>query len=272
MLVSMFQKKEKPPLSSFDFAKIQPLKNAFAHNDEQFNYPLLDSLKLGFNYVEADIHLIQNEIYVSHRKPFFSNHNNTLTKLYLEPLFYLFQKNNFALFQNQKDTFNLVLDIKTDADKTYHVLKKQIKPFLSMLSTLENRIEKKKPVKIILSGNRPVNSVVSEKKKQLFLDGRIHDLEKNYSPNLMPIISEKYSNIFGYSFFSKIPSEKKITNFRKIANEIHTQNKLFRLWSIPENEHVWTMLLKNGLDIISTDRINKLSSFLGGNFQLPPKL
>ncbi|MFK7772962.1 MAG: hypothetical protein AB8F94_12525 [Saprospiraceae bacterium] len=258
----MFQKKEKPPLSSFNFSKIHPLKNGFAHNDEQFNYPLLDSLKLGFNYVEADIHLIKNEIYVSHRKPFFTKNNNTLTKLYLEPLFYFFQKNNSIIFQNQHSPFNLILDIKTDADLTYEVLKEQIKPFHSMLSSLENQIEKKGAVKILLSGNRPVNSLVSEQKKQLFLDGRIPDLKKNYSANLVPIISENYSKLFGYSFFSKIPSEKKINNFRKIIKETHAQNKLFRLWNIPENEHVWALLLKNGLDIISTDQINKLSSFL----------
>jgi len=131
-----------------------------------------------------------------------------------------------------------------------------------MLSNLENRIEKKKPIKILLSGNRPVNSLASDQKRSMFLDGRIHDLEKNYSPNLMPIISENYSKIFGYTFFSKIPTEKKMDHFRKIANEIHAQNKLFRLWNIPENEPVWTLLLKNELDIISTDRIEKLSSFL----------
>ncbi|MFK8008701.1 MAG: hypothetical protein AB8H03_20245 [Saprospiraceae bacterium] len=258
----MFHKKEKPPLSSFDFTTIQPLKNAFAHNDEQFNYPLLDSLKLGFNYVEADIHLIKNEIYVSHRKPFFPKNNNTLTKLYLEPLFYFSQKNNSTIFNNKNTSFHLVLDIKTDAIATYEALKTYVQPFQSMLSTLAHQEEKKNPVKILLSGNRPIDSVVSEHKKTFFLDGRIQDLENNYSSILMPVISENYSKIFGYSFFSRIPSEKKINKFRKIANEIHAQNKQFRLWNIPENENVWTLLLKNGLDIISTDRINKLSTFL----------
>ncbi len=261
----MFPKNEKPPLSSFDFSKIQPLKNAFAHNDEQFNYPLLDSLKLGFNYIEADIHLIKNEIYVSHRKPFFPTKNNTLTNLYLEPLFYFFENNNFSIFQKTNHTFNLVLDIKTDADKTYEVLKKQIEPFYTMLSNFENLLEKKNPVKILLSGNRPVNSVITAQKGRLFLDGRIQDLKQNHSPILMPMISENYSKIFGYSFFSKIPSKKKMNNFRKIVEEIHAQNKLFRLWNIPEKEHVWTLLLNNGLDIISTDQINKLSSFLNKN-------
>ena len=261
----MFRKKEKPLLSSFGFSKIQPLENAFAHNDEQFNYPLLDALKLGFNYVEADIHLIKNEIYVSHRKPFFPNSNNTLTKLYLEPLLYFFQKNNSSIFQNANATFNLILDIKTEANTTYKVLKKQLEPFHSMLSSWENSKAKKKPIKIHLSGNRPINSIVSEQKREVLLDGRIIDLKTKYSPELIPMISEKYSIIFGYSLFFKMPSEKKMEEFRQLADKVHNQNKLLRLWNIPEREDVWTLLFKNGLDIISTDRIQKLSTFLKKN-------
>lgn len=261
----MFHKKEKLLLSSFDLSKIHPLKNAFAHNDEQFNYPLLDALKLGFNYIEADIHLIKNEIFVSHRRPYLPKNNNTLTKLYLEPLFYFFQKNNSSIFKKGNAPVNLILDIKTEATATYEVLKKQLEPFYSMLSSWENSIEEKKPVKIYLSGNRPIKSVVSELNSYIVIDGRIEDLGKKYSSSKMPMISEKYSKIFGYSIFSKIPSKKKLEKFRNLATEIHNQNKLFRLWAIPEREDVWTLLLKNGLDIISTDRIQKLSEFLKKN-------
>ena len=261
----MFQKKEKLLLSSFDFSKIQPLENAFAHNDEQYNYPLLGALKLGFTYAEVDIHLIKNEIYVSHRKPFFPNYNNTLTKLYLEPLFYFFQKYNSSIFQNKNETFNLILDIKTEANTTYEVLKKHLKPFHSMLSSWENLNVEKKPINIHLSGNRPINSVVSEKKRYVLLDGRTENLDKNYSSELIPMISEKYSKIFGYSLFFKMPSEKKMEKFRQLADKIHNQNKLFRLWKIPENEHVWALLLNNGLDLISTDRIQRLNNFLRKN-------
>ncbi len=261
----MSKKKEKPLLSSFDFSEIQPLENAFAHNDQQFNYPLLDALKLGFKYVEVDIHLIKNEIYVSHRRPFFRNCNNTLTKRYLEPLFYLFQKNNSSIFQKKNETFNLVLDIKTEAISTYEVLKKQLIPFYPMLSSWENQINFQRPIQIHLSGNRPINSVVSEGKRQVLLDGRIEDIKKKYPTEIMPMISDKYSKIFGCSLFSKIPSKKKLEKFRELANQIHSQDKLFRLWNIPENEDVWTLLLKNGLDLISTDRIQKLSCFLKKN-------
>lgn len=257
----MFLKK-KPHLSSFDFSKIQPLENAFSHNDEQFNYPLLGALKLGFKYVEVDIHLIKGEIYASHRRPFFPNSNNTFTKSYLEPLFYFFQKNNSSIFQQKNETFNLILDIKTEAISTYKVLKKQFVQFHSMLSNWENQIETQRPIQIHMSGNRPINPVVIEEKRWVLLDGRIEDLKKNYSSELMPMISEKYSKIFGKSFFSKTPSENTLEKFRQLTNLIHSQNKIFRLWGIPEDEHVWTLLLKNGLDIISTDKIHKLSDFL----------
>ncbi len=258
----MFQKKVKPLLSTFDFSKIQPLENAFAHNDEQFNYPLLDALKLGFQYIEVDIHLIKNEIYVSHRKPFFLNSNNTLTKQYLEPLFSIFQKNNHSIFQSTNTSFNLVLDIKTDAKATYEVLKKQLKPFQSMLINNVNQTEINYSIKIHLSGNRPIESVVFDQNRQVVLDGRIEDLAKNFSSNLMPMVSTKYSKIFGFSFFTKSFSENNLEKLRQLANQIHQQDKLFRLWNIPENKDVWTLLLKNGLDIISTNKIHKLSNFL----------
>lgn len=258
----MFRKKEKPPLSSFDFSKISPLENSFAHNDEQFNYPLLDALKLGFKYIEADIHLIKNEIFVSHRKPFFLNNNNTLTKLYLEPLLHFFQKNDSLIFQNPTTSFNLLLDIKTEANPTYQILKKKLHPFHSMITNWENQNKKEKPIVIHLSGNRPIKSVVLEQNRAVVLDGRIEDLKKKYSAEIMPMISEKYSKVFGCSFFSKIPSPEKLEKFRELTDRTHAQNKLFRLWNIPEREDVWALLLKYGLDIISTDQIQKLSSFL----------
>ena len=191
----------------------------------------------------------------------FPKSNNTLTKLYLEPLFYLFKKNNSTIYLNSNTPFNLVLDIKTEANATYEVLKKQLEPFHSMHSSWESSKENQNLVKIHLSGNRPIKSVVSELKRHVTIDGRMDDLKKKYSSDLMPIISGKYSIFFGCSIFSKTPSKKKLEKFRKLADDIHKQNKLFRLWGIPEREDVWTLLLINGLDIISTDRIQKLSNF-----------
>ena len=40
--------------------------NAFSHNDYERAKPLADALSLGFNCVEADLWLIDGELYVSH--------------------------------------------------------------------------------------------------------------------------------------------------------------------------------------------------------------
>ena len=64
---------------------VQPLPHAHAHNDYEHPHPLLDALERGFCSVEADVHLVDGELFVAHDanaiKP-----DRTLRKLYLEPL------------------------------------------------------------------------------------------------------------------------------------------------------------------------------------------
>ena len=43
--------------------------NAFSHNDYWREKPLLDALSFRFNCVEADLWLIDDELYVSHDRP-----------------------------------------------------------------------------------------------------------------------------------------------------------------------------------------------------------
>lgn len=257
----MFRKKIKSPPSPFQLSEISFLKNAYAHNDQQFNYPLLDALKLGISYIEVDIHLIKNEIYVSHRRPLLPIKNNTLTKRYLHPLFQLFQQINTHQNYFLDTPLHLFLDIKTNGKKTYHALEKQLQPYLSIFEkTAKNKTHPF--AKIILTGNKPMENILAEKNQLVSLDGRINDLKDNYPQEIMPIISANYNKLFGYSLFSNHLSDKKINLLREIADEVHSQNKLFRLWNIPEKETVWEKLLQNGVDLISTDNINKLSTFL----------
>jgi len=259
----MFRKKRVfgiPP-TFFDLSEVNPLNNAFAHNDSVYNTPLFDALQLGFRFIEADVHLINDEIFVYHKKPFFINQNKTLANCYLKPLAGILNNNKF-IFPKTKKTFYLVLDIKTNAEKTYQKIKETLQPFQSILTSWENNSVKNNVVTIILSGNRPLEMVLSENKRWVTIDGRLEDIGKNYAPHFMPIISDKYSKIFGYSIFSKTPSIKKLNLLQQYADHIHKEGRLFQLWGIPEREVIWSLLLKHNLDLISTDQIRKLNAFL----------
>ena len=258
----MFRKKSEFGIipSPFDLSAVDPLIHAFVHNDAVYNAPLFDALALGYRFIEADVHLIKNEILVYHRKPFFPNYNKSLTNCYLKPLFEII-KNKGSVFPKSKEPIYLILDIKTDAEQTYKAIKSTLLPFYPMLTHWEDGIEKSNSVSIILSGNRPIQTIKVEKKRWVTIDGRLEDIDKNYTPQLMPIISDKYSKVFGFSFFSKKPNAKQLNHIKDLSKQIHQQNKLFRLWGIPEQESIWKMLLDNGLDLISTDRIKKLNTF-----------
>ncbi len=59
--------------------------NAFSHNDYERPRPLFDALSFQFNCVEADLWLIDGELYVSHDSVA-PNPDITFEKLYLLPL------------------------------------------------------------------------------------------------------------------------------------------------------------------------------------------
>jgi len=252
------------PPSSFDLSHVSPLNHAFAHNDSVYNSPLFDSLQFGFQFIEADVHLINDDIYVYHKRPIFLNKNKTLTNCYLQPLFNLIEKKG-TVFSQSNHTLYLILDIKTDAVKTYEKLKLILNPFNSILTHWKNGVIKNNAVTIVLSGNRPVEMVFQEQERWVAIDGRIEDIEKNYDAQFMPMVSDKYSKVFGFSIFSKKPSVEKLKRLLEISKSIQKQGKLFRLWGIPERRTIWESLLKNGLDLISTDRIKELNDFIRSN-------
>ena len=66
--------------------------NAFSHNDYERSCPLFDALSFQFNCVEADLWLIDGELYVSHDSVA-PNPDITFEKLYLLPLVERIKKN-----------------------------------------------------------------------------------------------------------------------------------------------------------------------------------
>lgn len=241
---------------------VTPLFQAHAHNDYEHPEPLFDALINGFTSIEVDIHLINDELYVNHLRPIFPNKERTLTKLYLEPLFEGYLQSNGRFFPTSDRPLQLMIDIKTNKNRTYTKLKEVLKPYEEMFTYWEENIEHPSAVSVILSGHRPIEKVLEEKKRFVQIDGRIRDIGKNYAPEFMPMISDKFSRVCGWSIFSKKPSIEKLEKMNQFAQKIHAEGKKFRLWKSPEDTFVWETMLNQGVDIINTDSLNLLSNFL----------
>ncbi len=238
-----------------------PLEKAHAHNDYEHERPLFDALSHGFTSVEVDVHLVDGKLYVSHNHPLKKKNRQQLKTLYLEPLKKLVKQNGGNVYPDDKGTFYLMIDLKTEAEATYAVLHEQLKAYQPMLTTIKNGQYRKGAVTIFLSGNRPIEKVLQEPLVLAALDGRPSDLGKGYATELMPVISDQYSKHLKWRGNGAMPEEE-WQKLQNIVNQVHREGKKLRLWASPEKPEVWEKLYEAGVDFINTDQLAALAQFL----------
>ena len=251
-----------PP--NYEKARIKPLIQGHSHNDYDRKNPLVDAIVLGFQSIEADIHLKDGELYVAHDEEDIDK-TKTLESMYLRPLEKLAKRHNGYLYKDNKPIL-LLIDIKTDADSTYLVLDQTLSNYKDLLSSYNNNREKKGPVKVIISGERAIFLMQNQNKRFAAVDGRLADLETGMNKTLVPLISDKWTDAFTWKGLGEMPAQelKKLSTIVSIA---HNEGRLIRFWDTDsdtkDTRHaMWRMLLETNVDLINTDYIEDFYQFL----------
>jgi hypothetical protein len=240
--------------------RVTPLPNAHAHNDYLHPRPLHDALSHGFASVEADVHLVNGELYVSHDAPDTAR-AGTLRELYLEPLRRRVARHRGAVYPGSGEPLLLLVDLKTDAEATYAVLRKQLWAYRDLLVRTEGNAVQPGPVRVVLSGNRPTATVRGETTQLVGIDGRPADLDSAVQASLMPLISYNYTHLVKWNGVGEMPAAERET-LQTLAGRTHAQGKKLRLWATPEDERVWQALRDVGVDYLNTDQLERLQRFL----------
>ena len=214
--------------------------NAFSHNDYERPRPLFDALSLQFNCVEADLWLIDGELYVSHDSVA-PNPDITFEKLYLP--------------------FYLMVDCKTDGEAMYPVLKKKLEPYESLFCHEKDGKLQESAVLFYLSGRSPRKAITAESNRFIFLDGRIDDLGKGIPAVLMPVISDNYSKYIDWKGQGEIPAEM-LEKMRGYIRQSHAEGKLFRWWGAPDTPQFKKFFIREKVDLIGGDDLKALSLIL----------
>lgn len=237
------------------FAQRQwPHTNAHAHNDYVHPRPLRDALENGFASVEADVHLQNGKLSVAHDHA--TAHSPTLERLYFIPLDSIIKLNSGFVYAGSKTPLYLMIDIKTESEATY----KSLKELLSHYPRL-NCSTNPCAVKIFVSGERPLSTIMKEGYSGLGVDGRPDDVGKGWPVDLMPVISDTYGNWSAWRGQSS-PDAKDFDRIKDLAQRVHAEGKKLRLWAIPDNELAWEELLTVGVDLINTDHLSELNTYL----------
>ena len=246
---------------------VVPQSRAHAHNDYYHKRPLLDALQHGFTSVEADVILKDGDLMVGHSR-FELRENRTLTALYLAPLAKRVSENDGQVYRAAK-RFILLIDFKSNGASSLEVLRKQLKPYLHMLTRYENGKIHLGAVTIIISGSRPVAEVAALKTRYVFIDGRFADLQAKSRSDLVPLVSAPWNGTFSWQGYGQI-SAKELERLRAIIKVAHDQGKLVRFWSVPHSENLWQVFYNEGIDLINADDLPRLEKFLKTQNDLKP--
>jgi hypothetical protein len=114
----------------------------------------------------------------------------------------------------------------------------------------------KEKIKILISGDRGPSANWNSFPSFISFDGRPFETYDDQTLSRVSTISDSYGNYF------KNPDSTD-TLIKTLATKVHRQNKLLRLWAIPDFPDSWKHLLSLGVDIINTDKVEECRRYFG---------
>lgn len=245
-----------------------PLIHAHAHNDYEHTHPLFDALGHGFASVEADIHLVDGQLLVAHDRSQVKP-ERTLQALYLDPLRARAMRFGGRIYPNGDPTFFLLIDTKTDANKTYAVLRKVLQEYSDLVTKFDGDKISRKAVTVVLTGNRPREVLPTESVRLAGLDGQMPDLDKPNPDGIFLWMSENWRDFFKWNGKGPFPADQK-ARLLDIVAKSHERNMKVRFWNAPESTAFWSELRNDGVDILNADDLAGLEKFLRQEAGFPP--
>lgn len=234
--------------------------NAFSHNDYHREHPLTDALDCGFNCVEADLWMIDGELFVAHDKEDILP-ERTFERLYLEPLSKLIEKNNGKVHPQGDRPFMLMVDCKSNGEEMLPVLKQKMEPYRKHFCEVKDGKMHESAILFFLSGNRPKKSILQAGEGYIFLDGQISELGKGIDSNMMPVVSDNYAHYVGWNEEGEMPQDIK-EKMRGYIRQAHAEGKLFRWWGAPDLPSFKRLFIEEGVDLVGADDLKSMLSVL----------
>jgi hypothetical protein len=235
---------------------LTPMAVAHSHNDYEQRRPLLDALALGYGSVEADILLRDGELWVSHKGRSFVG---TLRELYLDPL--QVRVDRLGSVRGDGEPFLLWLDLKSGEEELVLELRRLLARY-PMLTRMEGGMMKRAAVTVILTGDEDGKRAYTAGAGVRYACRDSNELledEKGDPLHLWYALS--WPDWFSWDGEGRIPSAER-NRLRALVDAAHRLGRRLRLYHLPEAEGVWSEALDAGVDLLSTDELQRLEQFL----------
>lgn len=240
-------------LQIFLFAQAQEYNstNIHSHNDYDRSLPFYGAYSNEAGVIEADVFLVNNELFVAHTSKEITEHN-TLKNLYLEPLSSKIKNLEGKAYPDNKPLL-LMIDVKSDADVTLKAIVNQLNTFPAIISN--------KNVKIVISGNRPLQSQWTNYPQFIHFDGRLNE---NYNAEELSRIEMISTDLKELTLWNGkgVLTQADLQKMQSAIKKVHDLHKKIRFWGTQDNVNTWMTLMNLKVDFIGTDDVAKLAEFI----------
>jgi len=236
-----------------------PLIHVHAHNDYEHKRPLFDALDHGFCSVEADVHLVDGELLVAHDRSQVKP-ERTLQAFYLDPLRERVKKNGGRVYPGGPE-FTLLVELKSEWQTSYPVLREILKQYAGMLTTFRSGATETNAIRVIITGHRSKEMFAGESIRYAGVDGELTDLDSGAPADLVPWISSNWGQSFKWRGTGPMPEAEKL-KLQSIVARAHAQGRQVRFWGAPDQPVFWREMRANDVDLINTDDLDGAQKFL----------
>ena len=224
-----------------------------SHNDYYRDAPFYDAYKLGFNSIEADVYLVEGELYVAHDRKEITQ-EKTLLKLYIEPIINEMKKNG-GLLPKKQAPFQLMIDMKTGGE-TLRELEKQLLPYRSFF----DREQSPYTVQIVISGATPSPEDFDKYANFIYYDGRPYHTYTAEQLKRVAMISNGINDYVKENRDSITSDE--FESCRLVVESANKKGKPFRFWGYPDTFAYQKIMLNLGASYLNTDNLEQLRLFI----------
>ncbi len=214
-----------------------------AHNDYQQPQPLTHAIHNKVFSLEADVFLVKSKLLVAHDTKELATAPK-LKSLYLKPIIKLFKKHQGRISTDTAYAPVLMLDIKQNGAAAMAAIVKAVKSHRKVFDRSVNPMA----VQIVISGDRGAISQWTSYPSYIFFDGRPHENYDAATLQRVGFISDAYKNYAS-------PADSAAYKLQQVSGQVHQQNKLLRIWGMPDDAASWQQQQQLGIDIINTDKV-----------------
>lgn len=228
-----------------------------SHNDYAQKRPFWGAYEAGADSIEADIYLVDGDLIVAHLRKELKK-ENTLRRLYLEPLRSVMQKNG-GRARSDGRPLQLLIDLKSGKpalDRLVEMIEKE--GFRDCFDIAKNPAA----ARLTVTGDHSKLNDFLAYPDFVFFDVPPTKKLSNEQFKRVPLVSH-YARAYTRWRSGEMAEEDKM-KIRAAAEQAHARGALFRLWGYPDNPNAWRLAQELGIDYINTDRPAAAAAFLRG--------